>query len=471
MKRKESRRIRPNKQLCIRIAHTHGGEFLDDEYVNSKHPHNWKCYFGHKFKKNWDSIKNQGIWCPQCESRNPEEFVRFCFEQLFESTFPKQRPDWLRNSDGYKMELDGFSEELNIAFEYQGKQHYEYISHYHHTRADFEKRKKDDEVKVKLCSEEEVLLFVVPYFIEPHNMEDFLREKCREFSIVPRKEKIDFSRYNYNRDEILKKIKPFLEEKSGVVLSAYTGDDGKLRVKLQCKKHDESWEPVVASVKTRKWGCKQCQSEVSKESNLQERLTKVKNVEKKYVIECLSELEKCTSTKAKLLWKCKKGHKFEQSLANIQNRHLCQECSNKRRITINDMRAHAEKHGGICVTEQLDKAGKTLVKFRCSNYPTHSEFSKRATYIKNDKNLWCEMCKGGKIKRHSIENVRKLAKDNNCELLSQEYHNNTQKLRWRCKECHFEWDANLRQMQRRSKNKQDWCDSCLSEENQVFPTN
>ena len=462
MKSPNSRRIRPNKQLCIRIANAKGGKFLDEEYINSKHPHNWQCYFGHQFKKTWDRVNNRHEWCPQCKRRNPEEFVRFCFQELFETQFPKQRPDWLRNVEKYKLELDGFSENKRIAFEYHGEQHYKHISHYHPKKADFDKRQRDDQRKVELCQKEGVVLFIVPYNVEPHNMEDFLRAECEKLGVEPWKQRIDFSIYDYGRDDILQEIGPIVKERGGVVLSTRMGDDGKLRVKLQCEKHDETWEPVVASVKTGRWGCKQCQSEVSKERNLQKRWAKVKSAEKKHGIVCLSEPEKCTSTKAKLLWKCKKDHNFEQSLANIQNRHLCQKCTKKRRITIDDMRTHALKHGGICITEELDKAGKTLVKFRCHNYPEHPEFQKKATYIKNDKKLWCEKCKGGKVQRHSIEYVKKLANDHNCELLSEEYCNNTQVLKWRCIECHFEWDANLRQMQRRSEKNQKWCDSCLS---------
>jgi len=398
MKSPKSPRIRPNEQLCIRIARDKGGKFLDHDYVNSKHLHNWECYFGHQFKKTWYSVKNQGEWCPQCERRSPEEFVRFCFEQLFESKFPRQRPDWLRNSDENKMELDGFSEKHNIAFEYQGKQHYQHIPHYQRMPADFEKRKRDDQRKVELCQEKGVVLFVVPYNVEPHNMEDFLRGKCGQFGVEPRKERLNFSMYDYARDDIPEEIRSFVEGKGGTILATYTGDDGKLRVKLQCEKHDETWEPVIASVKTGRWGCNQCQSEASKGRNLQERWRKVKSAQKKHGIVCLSEQQKCTSTKAILQWRCKNGHKFKQSLAAIQNGHLCQTCSNKSRLTIDDMRAHAIHHGGECVTKELDKGGKTLVTFTCYNHPFHPEFTKKATYIKNNKALWCPLCKGKRSK-------------------------------------------------------------------------
>ena len=56
------------------------------------------------------------------------------FEKLFEKKFPKNRPEFLRRSNGRKLELDGYNEELEIAFEYQGKQHYEYLHCFHRQR-------------------------------------------------------------------------------------------------------------------------------------------------------------------------------------------------------------------------------------------------------------------------------------------------------------------------------------------------
>lgn len=76
---------------------------------------------------------------------------------LLDRTFPEYRirenyrPDWLMSSNLTKLELDFYIEELKIAFEVQGKQHYEFTPFFFNTIADFEKRKQYDSEKRDLC--------------------------------------------------------------------------------------------------------------------------------------------------------------------------------------------------------------------------------------------------------------------------------------------------------------------------------
>ena len=61
------------------------------------------------------------------------------------------RPDWLVSSDRSILELDFYIEELKIAFEVQGAQHYQFIPFFHSDHAGFEKRLKYDREKQDLC--------------------------------------------------------------------------------------------------------------------------------------------------------------------------------------------------------------------------------------------------------------------------------------------------------------------------------
>jgi GR25 family glycosyltransferase involved in LPS biosynthesis len=45
------------------------------------------------------------------------------------------------------MELDGYNEALKLAFEYHGKQHFEFIEHFHKNHEEVTKRIQMDQAK------------------------------------------------------------------------------------------------------------------------------------------------------------------------------------------------------------------------------------------------------------------------------------------------------------------------------------
>jgi len=60
-------------------------------------------------------------------------------------------PEWLLSPTGTRLELDIFIPEMNIAIEIQGEQHFRFISFFHKSYSEFEKRKQYDEEKRNLC--------------------------------------------------------------------------------------------------------------------------------------------------------------------------------------------------------------------------------------------------------------------------------------------------------------------------------
>ena len=56
------------------------------------------------------------------------EFLsRQALTEIYQKDFTSCRPDFLQSpKTGSNLELDGYNEELGIAFEYNGRQHYEY---------------------------------------------------------------------------------------------------------------------------------------------------------------------------------------------------------------------------------------------------------------------------------------------------------------------------------------------------------
>lgn len=76
-------------------------------------------------------------------------------------------------------ELDGFNDELKLAFEYDGEQHYKYVPHFHRNGIkDFENQQERDKNKVKLCKENNINLIKIPYTYTHHTP-----NKLRKFII------------------------------------------------------------------------------------------------------------------------------------------------------------------------------------------------------------------------------------------------------------------------------------------------
>ena len=98
-----------------------GGNCLSKKYINYKTKMIWECEKGHRWEATWIHVK-YGTWCPKCRLSVGEVICKGYFERIFGKYFCKTRPEWLINDDdGNRMELDGYNEELGLAFEYQGK--------------------------------------------------------------------------------------------------------------------------------------------------------------------------------------------------------------------------------------------------------------------------------------------------------------------------------------------------------------
>lgn len=71
------------------------------------------------------------------------------------------RPGWLSLGNGSWLELDFFIEELGMAIEVQGQQHYAFIPFFHGTQSAYEKQKTYDRIKRERCAARDVRLYEV----------------------------------------------------------------------------------------------------------------------------------------------------------------------------------------------------------------------------------------------------------------------------------------------------------------------
>ena len=95
---------------------------------------------------------------------NGEQICKKVIEEIYEKPFYTVRPDFLKNPETNRnLELDLYNDELKIAVEYNGKQHYVWPNNIHNSYEKFIKQIRRDQFKVDKCDENGVYLITVPY--------------------------------------------------------------------------------------------------------------------------------------------------------------------------------------------------------------------------------------------------------------------------------------------------------------------
>lgn len=303
------------------LAKLKDGKCLSEHYTNANTKLKWKCMEDHIWEARPNSIK-QGVWCPNCARGVGERTCRKYFEAMFSRGFPSSKPSWLVTRNGTKMELDGYSRELNLAFEYQGQQHYRDVGFFSKTMS-FEKRKNYDKLKRRICEQKGVILLYVPYTVKLEDIGTYIKNKCEKLGItVPNKE-TKLEKFQFYYPERIKKLQEIAKSKGGKLLSdTYFGTYKKLV--WECK-NGHVWKAVPNSISNGRW-CPYCSHKV--------RLTieEMQEIAKSRGGLCLSTNYVNTTTKLK--WQCKEGHIWEAQPGNVKAGYWCKKCNKIKKYTV-----------------------------------------------------------------------------------------------------------------------------------------
>ena len=110
-----------------------------------------------------------------------ENHCRTTVENMFRRPFPTARPDFLKNPEsGKNFELDMYNEELALAVEYNGVQHYVFPNVFQTDEAKFLEGLRHDDAKRRLCDSSGVYLIVVPYTVHRDQIRAYIRERLPE---------------------------------------------------------------------------------------------------------------------------------------------------------------------------------------------------------------------------------------------------------------------------------------------------
>lgn len=236
-----------------RLAENRGGKLLSQAYRDGKIKLCWLCADNHEFKMTAISV-NQGQWCPECSSGRSERICRKHFEGLLMKPFPKSKPKWLISSTGKKLELDGYNEELKLAFEYQGIQHYSFVKKFHKKRS-LQQQKDYDILKRHLCAKNGVILIEIPYTVQYNGLKKFIIKRLNVNNIPIINEKVNVNPLDFYSPKKLIEFRKIAELREGICISGkYV--DGKTKLRFKCKNNHE-WEATPKVIKRGNW-CSKC---------------------------------------------------------------------------------------------------------------------------------------------------------------------------------------------------------------------
>lgn len=427
------------------LAHERGGKCLSNTYVKSSLKLKWQCSDGHIWESTPSNIRG-GSWCPDCHGYSNEKKCRLIFRELFGKDFPKNRKIL-----GEKLELDGYNKELNLAFEYQGKQHYEYIPYFHQNSEEkFKERIEVDRKKAQLCNEKGINLIVIPYFMNKSDRDfiDFIKNEITKLGIKITNDLEDISLNAFYKDfAALQEIKELARSKGGKCLSnEYT--DNMSMLKFQCAK-GHVWETRAITFKHDDTWCPKCAINSRKTIEDMYRLAQERGG--KFLSTTF------TTVVDHYNWQCAEGHVWTSTASNISQGRWCPVCSKTKRkpkvlknartkLTIEDMYKIARERGGICLSDSYIN-GDIKLKWRCSK--GHIWETKPANIRQGS---WCPECNGNK--NYTIRDMEKLAEARGGKCLSGKYKNNNTPLIWQCSQEHT-WKATPSNIKKGS-----WCPVC-----------
>ena len=299
------------------IAKKRRGKCLSTKYKNSSTKLKWQCSEGHQWYAIPNAIK-KGHWCPKCHYFHSEELCRTTFEQIFKKKFLKIRPKWLISSSGYPMELDGYNKHYNLAFEYQGEQHFK-LSRWNRKKDYLTKRIKDDKIKIKLCRKNNVTLLIINYKDDLTKLPSILKKKLKLVGFKTKNinfdKEIDFDKIYHHKYKI-NLMKKIAKTKQGHCLSKkYINNHSKL--KWQCSE-GHIWYSTPGNIKSGKW-CPNCAG------NIPLSIKEMKIIAKDKGGKCLSK--RYINNHSKLKWQCFKGHVWKSTAHMVKIKTWCPSCA------------------------------------------------------------------------------------------------------------------------------------------------
>ena len=406
-----------------------------NEYSGTKCKLKWKCNNcgNDKIQTDWGNTLHHGSGCSKCNKKTSELICIHLIEKIYPGyNFHTVRPKFLLFEKDNPLELDGYNEELKLAIEYNGIQHYKFTEHFHRGGVeDLNYQIKKDKFKEEKCKEQGICLITIPYTMEdPDEIKEFIYTNSIEHvraikpDIQPDEDFLTNGTIDNNAikstsvEKKTKEINNHIEEKGYEILSKnnITGFRNKFLVRCPVGHH---FETTSDNYKNKKRGCRYC--------------TKVKRYMLKYLqhnmqlngipIEIQYIRYTIDSKGVTITYKCQlcekvhdcKTSEFETNFVNDKKLCSC-DC-----WSVNPMTKEL-------ITDEL--AAEILGQ--CINHDNFVKFKNAIKADKKPENDYLKVLKVTKFgKKELAENAEKTKKKSKLSPKEQVFN----QIKWQCKEC------------------------------------
>jgi len=227
------------------------------------------------------------------------------------------------------LELDGFCEEISIAFEHQGAQHFREVKFFHREEDSFKKQQIRDEKKRQICRKKNILLIEIPHTVsnKEGKIETYIKKRLPAKFVVG---KVNWEKFGTSLKPKLKEIKEILVARNITCLSnVYTGR--KTKFDLRCNVCNYEWTTTADCIQDGH-GCHQCagNKKISMEKVLE--ICEARNIE--FLDDKYKNIRTYHNFRCKICI-----YKWRTTFKCIERAKCCPKCSDKRAV------AKRKQHG------------------------------------------------------------------------------------------------------------------------------
>jgi len=356
---------------CQKTAKKRGGKCLSAQYKNVNAKLLWECEKNHKWEAKYCSVNNGNSWCPECSGKQKltlencqmiaEERGGKCISTEYKNNKTKmlwkcERNHFWETSFGSIKNRNSWCPECSKT-----------------QKLTLEDCQKTAETRGGKCISTEYKNSKTKMLWE---CEKNHKWKAKYSSVKNRNSWcLECSGKQKHTLEICQKI---AGEKGGKCLSSqYKNSNTKML--WECRK-THKWKATFSNVKNNNSWCLECSGKQKHTLEICQKIAEGRGGK------CLSTQYK--NKEIKMLWECRKKHKWETTFGNIKNQNQwCSECAGNKKLTLEICQKIAEKKNGKCLSTEY-KNIDTKILWECEKgHKWEAIFNS----IKNQ-NSWCPEC-------------------------------------------------------------------------------